>query len=233
MLDIVPELRIVDITHDVPAFDVRAGASRWCGRSSTSPKAWCSRSSIPGSAPIGAASRSRSRQGYLVGPDNGLLAPAVAMLGGPQRVVALENPEYQLPAPGADLRGPRHHGAGRRAPRRRASPIDELGRRGRSRVARARARPAAARTTTTARSPARCCGSTASATASSTSRPSSSSSGASSPGGIVGVRIGTDERRARWVAHVRRRQGVRARGDRRLLRHVRAGARSALRRRPS
>ena len=27
--------------------------------------------------------------GYLVGPDNGLLAPAVAMLGGPQRVVEL------------------------------------------------------------------------------------------------------------------------------------------------
>ena len=38
--------------------------------------------------------------GFLVGPDNGLLAPAVAMLGGPERIVALENPEYQLPAPG-------------------------------------------------------------------------------------------------------------------------------------
>ena len=50
---------------------------------STCPRASCSRSSIPASAPTGAASRSRSRNGVLVGPDNGLLAPAVALLGGP------------------------------------------------------------------------------------------------------------------------------------------------------
>ena len=34
--------------------------------------------------------------GFLVGPDNGLLAPAVAMLGGPARVVALD--ESRVPA---------------------------------------------------------------------------------------------------------------------------------------
>jgi S-adenosylmethionine hydrolase len=43
--------------------------------------------------------------GFLVGPDNGLLAPAVAMLGGPVGVVALENPEYRLPAPGPTFAG--------------------------------------------------------------------------------------------------------------------------------
>ena len=43
--------------------------------------------------------------GYLVGPDNGLLAPAVAMLGGASRVVSLTNPEYQLEAPGATFAG--------------------------------------------------------------------------------------------------------------------------------
>ena len=41
----------------------------------------------------------------LVGPDNGLLAPAVAMLGGPGRIVALENTQYQLPAPGPTFAG--------------------------------------------------------------------------------------------------------------------------------
>jgi S-adenosylmethionine hydrolase len=41
----------------------------------------------------------------LVGPDNGLLAPAVALLGGPRRIVALENDEYQLPAPGPTFAG--------------------------------------------------------------------------------------------------------------------------------
>jgi S-adenosylmethionine hydrolase len=43
--------------------------------------------------------------GFLVGPDNGLLAPAVAMLGGATRVVSLTNPEYQLEAPGATFAG--------------------------------------------------------------------------------------------------------------------------------
>jgi S-adenosylmethionine hydrolase len=43
--------------------------------------------------------------GFLVGPDNGLLAPAVAMLGGPARIVALDNPEYQLVAPGPTFSG--------------------------------------------------------------------------------------------------------------------------------
>jgi S-adenosylmethionine hydrolase len=33
------------------------------------------------------------------------LAPAVAMLGGPRRIVTLENPEYQLPAPGPTFAG--------------------------------------------------------------------------------------------------------------------------------
>ena len=43
--------------------------------------------------------------GMLVGPDNGLLAPAVALLGGPERVVVLENEDYQLQAPGPTFAG--------------------------------------------------------------------------------------------------------------------------------
>ena len=43
--------------------------------------------------------------GLLLGPDNGLLAPAVAMVGGAKRVVELTNPDYQLPAPGATFAG--------------------------------------------------------------------------------------------------------------------------------
>ena len=41
----------------------------------------------------------------LVGPDNGLLAPAVAMLGGPQRVIEITSPEHRLPAPGPTFAG--------------------------------------------------------------------------------------------------------------------------------
>jgi hypothetical protein len=41
----------------------------------------------------------------LLGPDNGLLAPAVAMLGGPRRVVALTSEAHRLPAPGPTFAG--------------------------------------------------------------------------------------------------------------------------------
>ena len=41
----------------------------------------------------------------LLGPDNGLLAPAVAMVGGARSVVSLDNPEYHLPAPGPTFAG--------------------------------------------------------------------------------------------------------------------------------
>src|SRR5207248_4019870 len=41
----------------------------------------------------------------FVGPDNGLLASAVAMTGGARRAVSLTNVEYQLPAPGATFAG--------------------------------------------------------------------------------------------------------------------------------
>jgi hypothetical protein len=41
----------------------------------------------------------------LVGPDNGLLAAAVAMTGGAGRTVSLTNPKYHLEAPGATFAG--------------------------------------------------------------------------------------------------------------------------------
>jgi S-adenosylmethionine hydrolase len=43
--------------------------------------------------------------GVLLGPDNGLLAPAVAMAGGARSVVALDNADYHLPAPGPTFAG--------------------------------------------------------------------------------------------------------------------------------
>jgi hypothetical protein len=43
--------------------------------------------------------------GVLLGPDNGLLAPAVAMVGGPSRVIELRNPDYRLPAPSPTFAG--------------------------------------------------------------------------------------------------------------------------------
>jgi S-adenosylmethionine hydrolase len=44
-------------------------------------------------------------EGVLVGPDNGLLAPAVALAGGAQRAVELSDTRWHLPSPGATFAG--------------------------------------------------------------------------------------------------------------------------------
>lgn len=43
--------------------------------------------------------------GIFVGPDNGLLSPAVAMVGGASRMVSIENKEVQIPSIGATFAG--------------------------------------------------------------------------------------------------------------------------------
>lgn len=100
MLDLAPHLRIVDVTHDVPAFDVRAGSLVLVRAAQYLPAGIVLAVVDPG---VGSERRMVAvevQHGYLVGPDNGLLAPAVAMLGGPRRVVSLTSEEHQLPAPG-------------------------------------------------------------------------------------------------------------------------------------
>jgi S-adenosylmethionine hydrolase len=105
MLDITPALRIVDVTHEVPAFDVRAGALALVRAVQYLPDGVVLAVVDPG---VGTERRCLAVEvegGFLVGPDNGLLAPAAAMLGGPSRIVALDNPEYQLAAPGPTFAG--------------------------------------------------------------------------------------------------------------------------------
>jgi S-adenosylmethionine hydrolase len=105
ILDIQPAARIVDITHDVPAFDVRAGALALVRAVQYLPEGVVLAVVDPG---VGTDRRSIAvevQHGYLVGPDNGLLAPAVAMLGGPSRVVELTNTQYQLESPGPTFAG--------------------------------------------------------------------------------------------------------------------------------
>jgi S-adenosyl-L-methionine hydrolase (adenosine-forming) len=95
----------VDITHDVAPFDVRAGALALVRAVQYLPDGVVLAVVDPG---VGTERRCIAVEvegGFLVGPDNGLLAPAVAMLGGPTRIVALERPEYQLVAPGPTFAG--------------------------------------------------------------------------------------------------------------------------------
>jgi S-adenosylmethionine hydrolase len=105
MLDLVPSLRIVDITHEVPPFDVRAGALALVRAVQYLPSGVVLAVVDPGVGTDRRCIAVAVDEGFLVGPDNGLLAPAVAMLGGPRRVVALEHPDYRLPAPGPTFAG--------------------------------------------------------------------------------------------------------------------------------
>ena len=105
MLDVTPDLRIVDITHDISPFDVRAGALALVRAVQYLPDGVVLAVVDPGVGTDRRCIAVEVEGGFLVGPDNGLLAPAVAMLGGPGRIVALDNPEYQLVAPGATFAG--------------------------------------------------------------------------------------------------------------------------------
>ncbi len=104
---LAPEVRVIDLTHHIPPFDVRAGGLALARSvqylapgvvvAVVDPGVGTDRRGVAVEVGEGAS--------VLVGPDNGLLAPAVAMCGGATRAVALANPEYQLPAPGPTFAG--------------------------------------------------------------------------------------------------------------------------------
>jgi S-adenosylmethionine hydrolase len=105
MLGLAPDLAIVDITHEVPAHDVKAGSLTLVRAVQYLPEGVVLAVVDPG---VGTERRLvgvETEGGILLGPDNGLLAPAVAIVGGPQRVVSLTNDEYQLAAPGPTFAG--------------------------------------------------------------------------------------------------------------------------------
>lgn len=104
---IAPDVTVVDLTHEVPAHDVRAGGLT-LGRAA---QYLCPGVVLAvvdpgvGGERRGVALEVGEGQSYLVGPDNGLLAGAVAMSGGVTAAVELTNSAYQLAAPGPTFAG--------------------------------------------------------------------------------------------------------------------------------
>ncbi|MCC6433835.1 MAG: SAM-dependent chlorinase/fluorinase [Acidimicrobiales bacterium] len=104
---IAPQVRIVDLCHEIAPFDVR-GAGLMLARSA---QYLCPGVVVavvdPGVATARRAIAVEVGDGMsvLVGPDNGLLAPAVAMVGGASRAVELTNEALHLPAPGPTFAG--------------------------------------------------------------------------------------------------------------------------------
>ena len=105
VLRAAPAAQIIDVTHGIEPYDVRAGALTLARSIQYLPHGVVLAVVDPGVGTDRRAVAVEVETGFLVGPDNGLLAPAVAMLGGASRVVSLTNPEYQLEAPGATFAG--------------------------------------------------------------------------------------------------------------------------------
>jgi S-adenosylmethionine hydrolase len=105
--DLAPHAITIDLTHGIRPYDVRAGALALARAIPYVAEGVVLAVVDPG---VGTKRRAVAIEvadgaGVLVGPDNGLLAPAVAVAGGATRAAALDNPEYHLPAPGATFAG--------------------------------------------------------------------------------------------------------------------------------
>jgi len=102
---IAPEVRVIDVGHEFAQGDIRAGALALMRAIQYLPQGVALAVIDPTVGTERKAIAARTEWGILIGPDNGLLAPAVAMVGGADAVVSIENPELQLPAPGATFHG--------------------------------------------------------------------------------------------------------------------------------
>jgi len=105
--ELAPHASVIDLTHGIAPFDVRAGSLALARSISyvasgvvlavVDPGVATSRKAI--------AIEVADGDGVLIGPDNGLLAPAVSMAGGAGRCVQLTNTDFQLHAIGATFAG--------------------------------------------------------------------------------------------------------------------------------
>jgi S-adenosylmethionine hydrolase len=104
---IAPHATVVDLTHGIAPHDTRAGALALARAiqyvdsgvilAVVDPGVGTSRKAV--------AIEVAGGDGVFVGPDNGLLASAIAMTGGAERAVVLTNEEYHLPSPGPTFAG--------------------------------------------------------------------------------------------------------------------------------
>ena len=104
---IAPFAKVIDITHGIPHYDIRSG-----GLALARSAQYLSPGVVLAVVDPGVGTQRRAvavevgdGESVLVGPDNGLLAPTVALVGGADRAVSLTETNYQLPAPGPTFAG--------------------------------------------------------------------------------------------------------------------------------
>ena len=104
---IAPFVKVIDVTHGIPHYDIRSG-----GLALARSAQYLSPGVVLAVVDPGVGTQRRAvavevggGESVLVGPDNGLLAPTVALVGGADRAVSLTETKYQLPAPGPTFAG--------------------------------------------------------------------------------------------------------------------------------
>lgn len=102
---IAPGTRVIDVTHGVPRGNVRAGALALLRAVQYLPDGVVLAVVDPAVGSARRAIAAATARGFFVGPDNGLLAPAVAMVGGADRFVSLEAASYRLRGAGSTFDG--------------------------------------------------------------------------------------------------------------------------------
>lgn len=105
ILRIRPTVRIIDVTHDIHPGDVARGAAVLAQTVAYLPR--CVHVAVvdPGVGTERRAVALRAPEGFLVGPDNGLLIAAAEALGGIEAAVSLTNPAWHAGAVTATFHG--------------------------------------------------------------------------------------------------------------------------------
>jgi S-adenosylmethionine hydrolase len=102
--DLAPHAVVIDLTHGIAPCDVRAGGlslARAIGYVPEGIVLACIDPGAGGRPPV--AVEVAGGAGVILGPDNGLIAPAVAMAGGAERAVLLDRIDIHLAAPGVTM----------------------------------------------------------------------------------------------------------------------------------
>jgi S-adenosylmethionine hydrolase len=105
---LAPQVTVIDVCHEVPPYDVRAG-----GLTLVRAVQYLAPGVVLAVVDPGVATDRRAiavevgeeAEAVFVGPDNGLLASAVSMVGGATRAVELTETAFHLPAPGPTFAG--------------------------------------------------------------------------------------------------------------------------------
>lgn len=126
ILGIVPDAHVIHLMHGLPDFDIKVGA-RTMEATQYLPVGFHVCVVDPG---VGSSRRAIiikvKRGDYLIGPDNGVLIPAVNVLGGCEKVVEITNPKFMI-YPVSPIFHGRHIFAPSAAYLARGVSIDEFG----------------------------------------------------------------------------------------------------------